>query len=92
MSALSLTFPPDFARAVAEQLADVLIERGIVGGDATTSPYLTTDEAADYLRCKPQRIHDLTSQGRLRVCKDGSRSLFRREDLDLYLSAERRAA
>ena len=34
--------------------------------------FLSVDEAARYLACKPQRIYDLRSQGRLRCCKDGS--------------------
>lgn len=49
------------------------------------SPWLTVAEAAEYLRCKRQRIYDLVSQGRLECRKDGSRSLFRREWLDTYL-------
>jgi excisionase family DNA binding protein len=42
-------------------------------------------EAAEYIRAPPQRVFDLTSQGRLPVRKDGSRNLYRREDLDAYL-------
>jgi excisionase family DNA binding protein len=43
-------------------------------------------EAADYLRCSKQRVYDLTASGRLPVSKDGTRSLFRREWLDAYLT------
>jgi excisionase family DNA binding protein len=49
------------------------------------SPYLTVEEAAEYLRCKPKRIYDLTSQRRLPHVKDGSRTLLRRADLDAHL-------
>jgi excisionase family DNA binding protein len=45
-------------------------------------------EAADYLACKPQRIYDLVSQGRLPHRRDGRRVLFRRADLDRYLGGE----
>lgn len=82
---LSVAIPSEFVREVAVQLADVLVERGIIGA-VTVSPYLTTAEAADYLRASKQRVHDLTSQGRLRACKDGSRNLYRRDDLDAYLA------
>ena len=49
------------------------------------SPYLTTDEAADYLRCSRQRIHDLLSAGRLTRVKEGRRTLVRRDEIDGYL-------
>jgi excisionase family DNA binding protein len=48
-------------------------------------PYMTVPEAADCLRCKPKRIYDLTSQGRLPYLKEGSRKLIRRSDLDVLL-------
>jgi len=54
---------------------------------APALPYLTTREAAEYMRCTRQRVFDLTSQGRLRVRKDGSRSLYHRDDLDAHLEA-----
>ena len=47
---------------------------------------LTVEEAAEYLRCKPKRIYDLTSQRRLAFVKDGSRTLIRRDALDQYLA------
>jgi excisionase family DNA binding protein len=54
------------------------------------SPWLNTKQAAAYLACKPDRIHDLCQLGRLHPHKDGSRSLFRREDLDACLEAPSR--
>ena len=50
------------------------------------SDWLTTEEAADYLRCKTRRIYDLTSQGRLTAVKDGSRNLYERAELDRHLN------
>jgi len=46
------------------------------------SPYLTVVEAAEYLRCRPQRIYDLLSSRRLSKRKDGSRVLVERTELD----------
>jgi excisionase family DNA binding protein len=66
---------------LAERVAGLLAERD----RAPSSPWLDVTEAADYLRCGRQRVYDLVSGGRLRVAKDGSRSLFRREWLDAYL-------
>jgi len=79
----ALTVPPELVDAIARRAAE------IVAKDlqpATTSPWLTTDEAAAYLRANRQRVFDLTSQGRLKVHKDGARNLYRREDLDVYLA------
>ncbi len=52
---------------------------------APPSPYMTIAEAAAYLRCKRHRVDDLLSQGRLERVKDGSRTLIRRRDIDVYL-------
>ena len=53
---------------------------------APPSPYLTVEEAADYLRAKPQRVYDLLSDGRLTRVKDGSRALVARAEIDAYLA------
>jgi excisionase family DNA binding protein len=50
-----------------------------------TSPYLSTAEAATYLCCKPQRVHDLLSSGKLQRFKDGSRTLVSRSELEAYV-------
>ena len=53
---------------------------------APTSRWLSVEEAAAYLRCKPQRIYKLCCERRLTAFKDGSRSLFKREELDSILT------
>lgn len=80
---LAIPLPPELVDEIARKVADLISDR-----HAPTPDYLTPAEAADYLRCKPQRVYDLTSQGRLPVCKDGSRSLYRRTDLDAYLAGD----
>lgn len=67
------------------ELADLVAERLAVNG-GEQSPWLTVDEAADYLRCKPKRVYDLLSQQRLPRHKDGSRVLLHRAELDAYLA------
>jgi len=67
------------------RVADLLAERLPAQGPA---PWLDVDEAAAYLACKPHRVYDLVAEGRVRCAKDGRRSLFRREWLDVYLLGE----
>lgn len=60
------------------------------------SPYLTTDEAAVYLRCSRERIWQLVSQRQLTAYKDGKRTLLSREEVEAYplsnVQPSRRAA
>jgi len=81
---VTLNLPPDVMEEIARRAAEIAAGQA----PAAVPDYLTATEAAEYLRCRPQRIYDLTSAGRVRVCKDGSRSLYRRVDLNAYLSGE----
>lgn len=76
---------PDLLDALADRVADRLAQHGSHG---PASPYLTTADAAAYMCCARQRIHDITSQGKLPVFRDGSRCLYRIDDLDAYLRGE----
>lgn len=87
MNALALTVPPELVEAIAMRVADELDRRGRLAGTITATPWLTIDEAADYLRCAKQRLYDLASSGELTPHKDGRRSLYRREQLDAHLEA-----
>jgi len=80
----ALTVPAAALEQIAQRAAEI-VARDLQ--PATSSPWLTTNEAAAYLRANRQRVFDLTSQGRLKVHKDGARNLYRREDLDAYLLA-----
>ena len=80
---VSIALPPEALEAIAQRAAELVREQPIA---EPLPAYLTTTEAANYVRASRQRIFDLTSQGRLKVCKDGSRNLYRRADLDAYLS------
>jgi excisionase family DNA binding protein len=86
VSELRIAAPPELLEAIAQRAAEILAERQTV---TELSPYLTVEEAADYLRCKPKRIYDLTSQRRLPFVKDGSRTLLLRADLDAYVGESR---
>ena len=78
-----LTLPDDAIEAIAHRVAEIL------GSKSDSDPLLTVEEAAEYLRCKPARVYDLTHQRKLRVHKDGSRNLYRRSDLDAVLEVSR---
>jgi excisionase family DNA binding protein len=58
---------------------------------APTSPWLTVDEAAEYLRTTPGAIRKRISRKQVKAHRpEGSRILLRREDLDaLDLGADR---
>ena len=80
--AITLTLPGSVVDVLAARIVNCVAAE-IAGLRRAELPvYFTTDEAADYLRCKPQRIYDLVSERKLPVLKEGSRSLFRREHLD----------
>ena len=80
MSALDAVFAPDvvaaFAelveRVVDERLEQRLAETNARAASEPESPYLTVPEAADYLRCRRQRIDDLLSARVLMRHKDGA--------------------
>jgi len=51
------------------------------------SPYYTQSEAAEYLRVSPRTLERQRVAGTgCRFCRAGRRVLYRREDLDAYLS------
>jgi excisionase family DNA binding protein len=76
---LSIELPPELVERIARRAADLVAER------SHASPWLNTQSAAEYLDCPPSRIHDLRALRKLTPRKDGSRLLFRREDLDAYV-------
>lgn len=48
-------------------------------------PWLDVGKAAEHLACPRSRIYALVSAGRMPHQKDGSRLLFRREELDEWV-------
>jgi excisionase family DNA binding protein len=81
--ALFMTLTDEQLGALAREIARVLRDDH---AKANTSPYLTVHEAAQYLRCRPQRVYDLLSARALTRHKDGSRVLVRRAEIDRYLA------
>jgi excisionase family DNA binding protein len=66
-----------------DQLAERLSSR--LEAPAPPDAWLTTAEAAEYVRAPVSRIYSLVSARRVPFVKDGSRTLFRRSELDEWL-------
>jgi excisionase family DNA binding protein len=71
--------------AGVERLADAIARRleGRAGG--APSPWLTAQEAADYIGAPISRIRQLTMGGEIPVHRDGRRVLYNRDELDRWL-------
>jgi excisionase family DNA binding protein len=82
----SLNISQEIIDEIARRAADIVDQRQ---RRASTSGYLTTDQAAEYIGTRTRRIYELVQQGKLPVYKDGSRSLYKREDLDACLELNR---
>ena len=88
MSELTISFPEELIEAIVERVRAIL---ALTSPDPrSASPYLTTEEAAAYLRCKRQRIHDLLTAGRLSRFKDGRRTLVLRAEIEELVELDRR--
>ena len=83
-SAVTFELPPELLEAIAARAAELVEDRV----DGAPEPWLDVAQAAEHLACKPQRIYDLVSQGRLEHRKDGRRLLFRRSWVDTYVERE----
>lgn len=83
---LTIGLPAEMLEAIAQRAAELALQR--MGPAVSSSPYMTIPEAADYARCKRQRIDDLLSRRRLTRYKDGSRTLVSRAELDAHLAGE----
>jgi excisionase family DNA binding protein len=79
--------PAETVEELVERVAARVLEQLPAAAPAPASPYMSIDEAAEYLRAKRQRVYDLLSAGRLTRFKDGSRVLVSREELDGHLGA-----
>ena len=83
---------------VGDQALDVALDDDALAAIAAAlptqrtepSPFLTVVEAAEFLRCKRQRIDDLLSQRRLTRHKDGRRTLVSKAELEQLVTEGRR--
>jgi excisionase family DNA binding protein len=68
--------------ALAERLAPRLTGRMT---DNRPNAWLTVESAAEHLSCPKSRIYALTSARRIPHHRDGSRVLFDRDELDVWV-------
>jgi hypothetical protein len=65
-----------------DRVADRVVRRLEAREPTPRTELLSVPEAAAVLRCKPQRIYDLRSAGRLPRTVEGGRAVVRRSDLE----------
>jgi excisionase family DNA binding protein len=80
--ALEINVPNEVIETVAERVATRLGEH--LGPEP--EPWVGVERAADHLACPKSRIYDLVSARRIPHQRDGSRLLFRRSDLDAWVT------
>lgn len=64
------------------RVADLVVHRLEARESRPQTELLSLTEAAEVLRCKPQRIYQLRSMGRLPRTVEGGRAIVRRSDLE----------
>ena len=84
----------DFAISIPDSLVDAITDAVTARLGGTPREYLTTAEAAAYLRClkgdgspNANRLHKLAAQGRIPYRREGDRLLFVRDELDEWLDS-----
>lgn len=84
---MSVAFVQVLLDALDDDALDTLAERLLPHLKTPAQPdgWLTVGEAAEYLRCPKSRVYSLVSARRIPFVKDGSRTLFRRSELDSWL-------
>jgi len=92
-----VTTAPTLAAAIVAELddgaLDELAERlaprlaGRLSASDESPPWMTVKTAAEHLSCPPSRLYALVSSRRIPFCKDGSRTLFDRGELDDWVRA-----
>jgi excisionase family DNA binding protein len=72
-----------------DRVADRVVQRLGSVPTSRTGELLSIAEAAELLRCKPQRVYDLRSSGRLPRTVEGGRAVVRRADVERLVSEDR---
>jgi Helix-turn-helix domain len=74
---------------LVERVADRVVRRLEALPTFQAGDLLSIAEAAELLRCKPQRLYDLRSAGRLPRTVEGGRAVVRRSCIERLVSEER---
>jgi excisionase family DNA binding protein len=73
---------------LVDRVADRVVQRLGSLPSSPTAELLSIAEAAELLRCKPQRVYDLRSSGRLPRTVEGGRAVVRRTDVERLISED----
>ncbi len=73
---------------LVDRVADRVVQRLGSAPSSRTGELLNIAEAAELLRCKPQRVYDLRSSGRLPRTVEGGRAVVRRADVERLVSED----
>ena len=82
-TALSLVMPQDTVDALFDEFEKRLSIKG--AEPASSSPWLTAQEAADYIRAPLSRVRKLTMTRELPSEQEGRRRLYHRDALDDFI-------
>lgn len=77
----TVALPAEALDAIAVRVAEMLKDAAMDAG----TPWMTLDEAADYLRWPKQRLYKLTAADAIPMRRHGNRILFNRDELDTWL-------
>ncbi len=75
--------PPDTVDALYEEFEKRLVNKGAIR--TSSSPWLTAQEAAEYLRAPLSRVRKLTMTRELPSEQEGRRRLYHRDALDEFI-------
>jgi hypothetical protein len=79
---IELALPPGLLEAVAGRTCELVLARLETREQRRAqSPLMTVAEAAEYLRCKEQRIYELRSSRRLTPLSEHGRALCARSEV-----------
>jgi excisionase family DNA binding protein len=87
MSELATALLTELDEQALSELADRIAPILAVRINQRTAAWLGVQQAAEHLACPISRIYALVSARRIPHHKDGSRLLFRREELDKWVRA-----
>ena len=79
---VALTLSTDQLAELTDAVADRLAQPS-----EHSTPWLSSEQAADYIAALVSRIHDLVGLGKLTPRRDGRRSLFTCRDLNVFAGA-----
>jgi len=81
----TIVLRPDVVEVIAQRAVAIVAETA----GATPSPWLTVEEAAEYLRWSKHRVYKHVGKDGIPHRKHGGRLLFHRQELDEWLEGYR---